>query len=141
MSEQNELIADLLMGAALADKHLDGRELDAVKELLAEAMGVEQVPMAMLQRLDGFDADKFDLKKTAGALELDDAEKRNLLELVAAVHEADDAWDFDEDDYLKQLGLALGMAEEAFSDLTLQDLVIEDVGKKLLKPPPLPKKD
>ena len=34
----NEHIADLLMGAALADSHLDGREFAAVKRLLAAAM-------------------------------------------------------------------------------------------------------
>jgi hypothetical protein len=117
MSDRTELIADLLMGAALADSELDGRELD--------------------------------IASTVAALELEtDEDKRYLLELIAAVHNADDVWDLDEDKYLREVAAALGMPERAYADLTIEVIDLQEAGRSLMppplpgsgpKPPPLPK--
>ncbi len=139
MSNRNELIADLLMGAALADKHLDGRELQAVKRLLTEAMGVDKLPTSLEQRLKRFKANKLDMFGTVAQLGLrTKKEKRTLLELVVAVHESDELWDFDEDAYLRKLAAALRVPEKDYEDLTVEVLSVETIGKVLM-PPPLPK--
>jgi uncharacterized membrane protein YebE (DUF533 family) len=139
MTERNELIADLLMGAALADRHLEGSELDTVKRLLCEAMSVMKLPARLERRIKQFDPRKLDVFATVDALGLDsDHDKRKLLELVAAVHESDQMWDFDEDAYLRKLANALRLPPEAYADLTVEVLSVEAIGKVLM-PPPLPK--
>lgn len=140
MSTKHDHIADLLMGAALADQHLDGREYEAVKQLLAKAMRRKSVPAALEQRLKNFKASKFDAIDTVKKLRLTSAkEKRNLLELIAKVHDSDDLWDFDEDAYLRKIAAALGVDESVYKDLTVEVLSIETIGDEILGPPPLPK--
>jgi uncharacterized tellurite resistance protein B-like protein len=136
---RHELIADLLMGAAMADKHLDGRELDKVRALLCEAMRVKKLPTALDRRIQSFKANKLDVFATCDKLNLaSDDEKRKLLELIVAVHDSDDLWDFDEDAYLRKVAAALRLAEDKWKDLAVQILSIESIGDALL-PPPLPK--
>jgi len=139
MTNRPELIADLLMGAAFADSHLDGSELVRVKQLLCELTGQTELPAALEERLKAFVPSTLNVAATIMALDLSsDTEKRKLLELVAAVHDADDLWDFDEDLYLRGVAAALGLAEDSFSDLTVAELQVDIIGDVLL-PPPLPK--
>lgn len=139
---RNELIADLLMGAAYADRKLDGRELESVKKLLAELMGVESVPGEILQRLENFNPKSFDPAGAARALELqDEDEKVRVLELIATVTEADEEIDLDENEYLEAVAQAFEMPRNTYSDLTLEVMSVEDIkttGRKLLQPPPIP---
>lgn len=143
MSMRNELIADLLMGAAFADSRLDGREYDAVKALLAGVMDVETIPDDMEKRLKAFDHKTFDPASAVASLMItEEAEKRHLLELIAAVNDADEELDLDEHDYLTKVAVALGFSPEEYGDLTLEVLSVEnlqEVGKELLSPPPIPK--
>ena len=65
--------------------------------------------------------------------------KDQLLELIALLEAG---IDFAEDDYIKNLGKALGMKADEYKDLTV-DYEIEDVRAKLgtaSLPPPTPKK-
>ena len=138
MADRNELIADVLMAAAYADEHLDGRERDAVSELLARAMGADGLPVSLQQRLLQFERQSFDLQATAEALDLEGHDDvRHLLELVVAVHEADEIWDLAEDAYLRSLAEALGAPAELYEDLTIGELVLEHAGE-VLAPPPMP---
>jgi uncharacterized tellurite resistance protein B-like protein len=152
MATRNELISDLLMGAAFADQSLGGNEYEAVKHALARAMGVDQVPPVLVARLEWFDPACFDLASTVAELGIeDDAEKRQLLELIASVNAADQVLDIDEDSYLRRVAEALGLPRELYDDLVIQDLSIESVRgaalalletgqrKPARKPPPLPK--
>lgn len=145
MSMRNELIADLLMGAAFADNRLDGREYAAVKKLLAEVIGAEELPAEMESRLKAFNPKTFDATGAAKSLMLkDDTEKRKLIELIAAITEADDVLDFDEDAYLKDVAEALEMPKEAYADLSIEILSVENLqeaGSTLLEPPPPPPTD
>jgi uncharacterized tellurite resistance protein B-like protein len=142
MSMRNELIADLLMGAAFADNRLDGREYAAVKKLLADVIGAEELPAEMESHLKSFNPKTFDATGTAKSLMLkEDIEKRKLIELIAAINEADEVLDFDEDAYLKAVAEALEMPKEAYADLSIEILSVEnlqDAGSKLLDPPPPP---
>lgn len=142
MSNRHEIIADLLMGAAYADRRLDGRELEAVKKLLAELMGVETVPGEIAQRLEAFDPKSFDPAAAAAALEIqEDDEKVRVVELIATVTEADEEIDLDENEYLETVAQALQMPRNTYSDHALEVLSVEDIkaaGERLLKPPPIP---
>jgi uncharacterized tellurite resistance protein B-like protein len=145
MSNKNETIADLLMGAAYADNQLDGRELDTVKQLLADVMSLDQIPAEMTARLEGFDAQAFDAKAAARSLELgSEQEKRHLVELIAAVAEADEELDLDENDYLEDVANALDLPRATFTDLTVEVLSVENLqvaGQRLMSvPPPIPEK-
>jgi hypothetical protein len=66
--------------------------------------------------------------------------KRRLLELVAAVRDADEEVDLSEDDYLRALAGALGMSPDEYEDLTLDYEVDElrESFEELAKPPPVP---
>lgn len=142
MSMRNELIADLLMGAAFADSRLDGREYEAVKALLAGVMGLDTIPDDMEKRLKAFEPKTFDPASAAASLMLtEEAEKRHLLELVAAVNDADEELDLDEHEYLTKVAEAVGIPREEYGDLTLEVLSVEslqEVSKDLLTPPPPP---
>jgi len=150
MASRDELLADLLMAAAFADRKLEGKEYAAVRQALATALGSEEAVAALVPRLSAFRPGLFDLGENVRALELDtDESKRQLLELVASVHAADEVLDLDEDAFLRRLAELLGLPAELYSDLVIQDLAVESVrgawdalrtraGKR--KPPPLPSK-
>jgi uncharacterized tellurite resistance protein B-like protein len=144
---REELIADLLMGAAHADAQVDEVELDAVKSLLCQFSGSPKLSARLEQRVAKFDPRSFDVGATVAKLHLKtDVEKRKLLELVAAVEQADDILDLAEDAYLRKVANALGLPPSAYADLTVDVIDIDEIRQSLLpplptgpKPPPLPK--
>jgi uncharacterized tellurite resistance protein B-like protein len=144
---REELIADLLMGAAHADAQVDKVELDAVKKLLCQFTGSPSLSARLEQRVASFDPKRFDIRATVSKLHLKtDVEKRKLVELVAAVEQADDVIDLAEDAYLRRVADALGLPPAAYEDLTVDVIDIEEIRQSLLpplpgaaKPPPLPK--
>lgn len=114
-------IADLLLGAAYADGVRKGEELQAVRDLLKDVLQKKQLPEAIEKRIAIFAPGDFDLAETARELASSDAAgKRRLLELVAAVRDADDELDVAEDEYLVALARALGMKESEYRDLKLE---------------------
>ncbi|HHH29532.1 MAG TPA: hypothetical protein ENK57_14455 [Polyangiaceae bacterium] len=135
--DRHALVADLLMGAAHADQHLDGRELKKVEELLCKATKMPLLP-ELKDRLAGFDPAALDIAATVAGLHFEsEGDKRHLLELIAAVHDSDEVWDLDEDAYLREVAGALGLDVDDYADLTVAELEIGDIGAALL-PPPLP---
>ena len=99
---------------------------------------------ALEQRIAKFDPKKFELAKTA-ALFHDDPEddRRRILFLVAAIHDADDEIDFAEDEYLRALAKALGLPDAALAGLTL-DVETDELQQTFQQvrkgPPPPPTK-
>ena len=69
------LVADLLMDAAHADRHLAGDEKATVRKLLREIMGIGNgpLPIDLDFRIDEFSPSAFDLTKTAAAFAGDSA--------------------------------------------------------------------
>jgi len=135
-------ICDLLLGAAYADSDFTDRERVTVRELLADLFGSEELPSEVEARIDLFQASAFDVAKAAAAFKGDSVdEKKKLLYLVAAVHEADEELDFAEDDYMRALGKALELPADALDDLVIdiesEDLV-EDFQVLRKGPPPPP---
>lgn len=140
------VVTDLLLGAAHADKRFEGKEAHAVQAILTKIIADPAVLKSVDERIKNFSPDGFDLTEVAGRFSADPiVSKRHLLELVAAVTHADEELDLAEDDYLRDLAGALGMAEREYSDLAL-DYEVEalqehlDVFISLSEPPPIPEK-
>lgn len=138
-------ICDLLMGAAYADKKLEDREREEVREMLADLSG-SKLTAELENRIKKFDPKKFDLAATAAAFKSDtEDERRKLLFLVAAINDADEEVDFAEDEYLRSLAKALSLPNTALQGLTIDVEVEElrDTFQQVRKgpPPPPPKKD
>jgi len=121
------VITDLLLGAAYSDDKLAGQEEAVVRKLLTELLSGEALPAEVDTRIKTFPAGSFDLGKTAADFAADPPiQKRKLLELVAAVNDADDEIDLGEDEYLVKLAKGIGMKREEYADLTL-DVHVEDL--------------
>ena len=56
-------LSDLLMGAAYSDSELDGKEVETVKQILAEVTG-EELSATIEQRIDTFDPSTFSVDGT-----------------------------------------------------------------------------
>ena len=126
MKDRIAIVADLLMGSAYADDKLDGQEKVAVRRLLRETLGVATLPMDLEFRIEEFKPATLDLGEAGAAFAGEPLEiKRRLLELLAAVHEANDEYDFAEDEYLARVGAAMGLDESHYQDLLA--IVLEEV--------------
>jgi uncharacterized tellurite resistance protein B-like protein len=126
MKDRITLVADILMAAAHADAQLHGEERNAVRRLLRQVLGGEALPMDLDFRVDEFNPETFDLGEAAAAFVADPPEvRRRLLELVSAVHAADEEFDLSEDAFVRQLGAALGLPEESYKDLA--STVVEEL--------------
>ncbi len=125
MKAHIDTITDLLLGAAYADKRLEGGELKSISAMLCKLLGTDELPAAQNERITGFNPAKFDVKAAAGRLRFESAEnKRKVLELVASVSESDDEIDMAEDAYLRKVAAGLGMSDADIKDLTIE--VLED---------------
>lgn len=136
-------LCDLLLGAAHADKQFKDREREEVREMLADLSGAAVSP-ELEERIATFDPARFDLAATAAAFRGDpEDDRKRLLYLVAAVHDADEEIDFAEDDYLRALAAAVGLPAAALEGLVLDievEVVREDFAKVRKGPPPPPQK-
>lgn len=135
-------ITDLLMGAAHADNVLHQKEEQAVRTLLGELLGAKELPSEVDARIKGFDKASFVLEHTASPFVAGrPTERRKLLELVAAVHDADDEIDLAEDEYLGTLAKALGLPDSEVVDLKV-DYEVEDLRdhlREIRAAPPVPR--
>ncbi|MBM4357866.1 MAG: TerB family tellurite resistance protein [Deltaproteobacteria bacterium] len=128
-----ERIADLLMGAAYADRTLDGPELDKVKQLLRDMSRNSQLSAALEKRLERFRPGKQNVAEVCAGLGLTtDEQKRHILELVAKVQDADEVWDLDEDHYLRRVAKAIGASDALLEGLAVEEFRIEAVSASLL---------
>jgi uncharacterized tellurite resistance protein B-like protein len=137
-------ICDLLLGAAHADSNFTDRERTTVRELLGDLFGSDELPSEVDARIEAFQPDKFKVDSAAEPFRGDPVdEKKKLLYLVAAVHEADEELDFAEDDYMRALGLALELPADALKELVIDvefeaEELREDFTKLRKGPPAIP---
>lgn len=128
--ERIRVIADLLLGAAYADKNLSGHEEATIRTMLAKLLETD-LPAAVDEQIRKFDVAAFDLASVAKDFAKDPPlKKRELIELVAGVHDADDELDLDEDEYIRKLAEALGMPKSDYEDLSIEVLSIEDLKER-----------
>src|SRR2546428_6543931 len=112
-------LCDILLGAAHAEAGFEARERDEIRQMLADLAGAK-LPAEVEARIAAFEPRAFDLAKTAAAFKSDDVDdRRRLLFLVAAVNDADDELDLDEDAYLRALAAALDLPGSALEGLAL----------------------
>lgn len=121
-------MTEILLGAVYADDERTDEEIAAVRKLLASVFDGE-LPAEVAERLDSFDPKAFALDVAIEPFADDAPElKRKLLELVAAVRDADEIVDLDEDAYIARVAGMLGVAKSDYADLVL-DLEIEEMGE------------
>lgn len=134
-------VADLLMGAAYADERLRGQEALTIRRTLAALVGGPRIPKELERRLATFDPTGFDVDLTVAAMpKLSPEAARRVLELVAAVNNADGELDLEEDRYLQRVATALGLPRREWSDLTLDvESGHDEEARPSRKPPPVPK--
>jgi uncharacterized tellurite resistance protein B-like protein len=132
MKAHIDTITDLLLGAAYADKRLEGGELKSISSMLCKLLGTDTLPAAQSERIQGFNPAKFDVKAAAGRLRFESAEnKRKVLELVASVSESDDEIDMAEDAYLRKVAAGLGLSDADIKDLTIEVLEDDEISNLL----------
>jgi uncharacterized tellurite resistance protein B-like protein len=125
------LLTDLLLGAVHADDTRQGAEEDAVRQLLSQLLEGEALPAEVDERIKTFSSGAFDLQSAAADFASEPPiQKRKLLELVAAVRDADGEIDLAEDQYMVDLATALGMDRSEYADLTL-DYEVDDLRANL----------
>ena len=144
VGDRIDVLIDIFLGAAYADRQLAGRERVRIQDLVQDLMCTRQLPPAVQRRIDAFVPERFDLQAAARQFAGDPPmSQRRLLELVAQVMAADDEYDLAEDEYLRALAGALGVPSADFQDLTLEYEVNElrESFEQLRKsPPPVPAK-
>jgi uncharacterized tellurite resistance protein B-like protein len=125
LKEHIDTITDLMLGAAYADKRLEGEEVKAIRQLLCKILGVDQLPEAQAARMKSFNPAKHDPIAAAQSLgELSDEERHKVMDLIATVNDADDVVDLDEDAYLRKVAKGLGLSEDDIKDMTIE--ILED---------------
>jgi len=135
-------LTELLLGAAYADKELKDQEREEVRALL-QGLTEGALPDDVEKTIKSFDPGTVDLTSVAAKFKADpEADRKKVLYLVAAVNEADDEIDFAEDDYLRDLGAALGLPKAALEGLTVEIEAVElkETFQKVRKGPPPPPK-
>ena len=127
MKQHIETITRLLLGAAYADKRLEGTEVSRIEAILRQVLGGEPPP-ELLAALRSFNPAAFKVDSAAATLQgLELADKRKLLELIASVNDADEELDLAEDAYLRHVAVGMGVPEAEIADLTLDVLDDEEL--------------
>lgn len=125
MIEHIDTFADLLLGAAYADKRLEGREIATIRALLEKVSGQSPLAAELEARMRSFNPAKHDAQGAAATLWfLSKEDKRTVIDLIAKVTEADDEIDLAEDDYLRKVAVGLGMSDEEIAEFTIE--IIEE---------------
>ena len=136
-------LTDILMAGAHADEELDGREVEAVQNLLVALIkDADELPAGLAKRIEEFDPETFDIKRTAYAMgDLSTEQRRAVLEMLSDLAEADEEIDLAEDEFLRSVAVAMGSQPEELEGLTVEvELVSEPSPSRRAPPPPPPKK-
>lgn len=142
-TEQLIPVCELLLGAAFADNEFVDRERAAIESLLTQLLEDIEIPVMLEACIENFEAENFDLAKSCASFKKDPAiEPREMLELIAAVHDADDEYDLAEDDYIRKVAAELGVADDKLEGLVVSyELApISAKIKAAATPPPPPPK-
>ncbi len=127
MNDHILTITDLLLGAAYADKRLEGREKEKIRALLGKLSGKTTLPPAVEARFKEFSPAAFDLEGAGKRLAGLGDDRRKVLEMIAAVTESDDEIDLAEDLYLRRAANAMGLDEKEFRDLVVEISEVDEL--------------
>ena len=120
-------ITDLLLGAAYADKRLEGQETDSIRSLLVKLSGKKRLPDAVEARFKDFSPAAHDATAAGKRLSHLGDDRRRVLEMIAAVSESDEEIDLAEDRYLRTVAEAMGLPDKAFRDLVVDFTEIDEL--------------
>ena len=135
------VITDLFLGAVWADDEFTADEELAVRSLLGELLEVDSaaLPDEVSARIQDFEPLSFELA-TAAAEFADDPPmaKRRLLALVGRMVDADGVVEVQEEQYLRELAVHLGLEHEDYANLSLAYSIEElrETFEQLRTPPP-----
>jgi uncharacterized tellurite resistance protein B-like protein len=127
MNDHILTITDLLLGAAYADKRLEGRETDQIRTLLTKLAGSTTLPANVEARFKGFSPAAFSVEAAGKKLAGLGDDRHKVLEMVAAVTESDEEIDLAEDRYIRTAALAMGLTESEFRDLVVDFNEIDEL--------------
>lgn len=131
MKEHVETITNLLLGAAYADKRLQGDEVASIRKLLTTLLGVDTLPGAQSDQIASFSPARFNPEEAAASLKVLSAEdRRRVVDMIVAVHESDEELDLAEDAYLERVAKGIGLSDDEIGELTLE-VEIEDLAGSL----------
>jgi uncharacterized tellurite resistance protein B-like protein len=132
--EHFKTIGELLMGAAHADGKLVGHERDRVNEILGAIIPEHEELSALNAHLESFDPGAFDPKVACERLPGSADARREVLQALAEITDADGIQDLTESDYIRMIAGYLGLTDEDWSSLAF-DIVS---ARPAEEPPPLP---
>jgi uncharacterized tellurite resistance protein B-like protein len=127
MNDHILTITDLLLGAAYADKRLEGRETDQIRALLTKLAGSATLPANVEARFKAFSPAAFSVEAAGKQLAGLGDDRHKVLEMVAAVTESDEEIDLAEDRYIRTAALAMGLTESEFRDLVVDFNEIDEL--------------
>jgi uncharacterized tellurite resistance protein B-like protein len=131
MKEHVETITNLLLGAAYADKRLEGDEIATIERVLCALLGSDELPQAQRDQISSFSPAKFDVAAAAATLEGLGDDRRKVLEMITAIHDADEELDLAEDAYLGKAAAGMGLSDQEYKDLTLQIVEVDELSGSL----------
>jgi putative colanic acid biosynthesis UDP-glucose lipid carrier transferase len=103
-------VAEALLAAAHSDRPPTNAEHDAIRRVLCELLGTDELPLRLEQRLASFDPEHLDLRELAEELMRRPVMgRKSLIELTREVCDADGEVDLSEDRFMLALALALSL--------------------------------
>jgi tellurite resistance protein len=100
--------------------------------VLCELTGHDELSAALEARVESFARETLDVRAVCEELALATIEeRRKLLEVVVAVHESDEVWDYDEDAFVRELASALGIPDSELAGLAAEDVSLHELGEAL----------
>jgi len=121
-------LAQILLGAAHSDGFYAATEAVAIATILARFVDLDPLPDQVREAMSAFDAATFDLEAACRRLTIETRrDRRELLELVSRVMDADLVLDSREAAYMRRLGQAIGASDEEVAALVAD-----------AEPPPVP---
>jgi putative colanic acid biosynthesis UDP-glucose lipid carrier transferase len=105
-------VAEALLAAAHSDRPASAEEHAAIRRVLCERLGVEELPERLAQRIAEFDPGKsFDFAALVDELAREQmgVGRRSMVEITRAVCDADGALDLREDEFMLALAVALSL--------------------------------
>jgi uncharacterized tellurite resistance protein B-like protein len=121
MTTRIEAICDLLLAAAHADDKFVESERQVIEQILCGIEGTDKLDPRLAARMTFKKPDEIDVFATAERFAHESEDNRRLLmQLIAAVHEADGILDLEEDELVIVVAGALG-----FSVDEIQEFIID----------------
>jgi len=135
--EQLKATGEILLAAAHADGRFQPEEEGEIRRVLCDELACDTLPADLVDHLDGFEPDTFELPEACARLRLFGREDRLwILGLVAGITEVDNIHDLDESHFIRRLARCIGSEPDEYAGLTV-DASTGPEGKPL--PPPRPR--